>query len=133
MTCAISEFESDLTAAGLRSAPMISRKRARLPDLEPCATASTAPSLRERVVLTSASAQDEETDYRLRREASDPIARLTVYALNGCVLVFAFPLGFALLILNLLGGENLRTTAHALALTGMGLGLASLPAATPFL
>ena len=51
------------------------------------------------------------------------MARLTVYALNAAIMVFYFPLGFGLLIFNILGGENLRTTAHALALTGLGSAL----------
>lgn len=73
--------------------------------------------------LSRGSAQDEVTDFREREDASDPIAKLTVYALNAMILLFAFPVGFALLIFNILGGENLRTTAHAMALTGMGIAL----------
>ena len=66
------------------------------------------------------SVQDEPTDFRERPESYDTVARLTVYTLNACVLVVAFPVGFGLLIFNILGGENLRTTAHTLALTGFG-------------
>ena len=64
-------------------------------------------------------------DFRLRAERRDPVARLTVYALNGVILLAFFPVGFALLIFNILGGENLRTTAHTMALTGMGTALAT--------
>ncbi len=71
------------------------------------------------------SAQDEPTDFRDRAESRDPVARLTVYALNAAVMLFFFPLGMALLIFNILGGENLRTTAHALALTGLGTAIAA--------
>ena len=69
--------------------------------------------------------RNEPTDFRMRAERRDPIARVTVYALNGAVMVFFFPLGFALLIFNILGGENLRTTSHVLALTGVGMALAA--------
>ena len=50
---------------------------------------------------------------------------LTVYALNGILMLMAFPIGFALLVFNILGGENLRTTAHAIALTGLGTALSA--------
>lgn len=72
------------------------------------------------VRLSRSSVQDEPTDFRARPESYDTVARLTVYTLNACVLVVAFPVGFGLLIFNILGGENLRTTAHTLALTGLG-------------
>ena len=52
-------------------------------------------------------------------DKQDLPARLTVYALNLTVMVFALPIGLALLFLNILGGENLRTTAHVMALTGL--------------
>lgn len=73
--------------------------------------------------FSSVSIQEESTNFRDRRESHDPYARLTVYVLTTIVLIFAFPVGFALLIFNILGGENLRTTSHALALTGLGLAL----------
>ncbi|MEM9341832.1 MAG: hypothetical protein AAGA87_02185 [Pseudomonadota bacterium] len=66
---------------------------------------------------------EESTSFRDRTESHDAYARLTVYALTTIVLIFAFPVGFALLLFNILGGENLRTTSHALALTGLGLAL----------
>ncbi len=56
-------------------------------------------------------------------EHGDPVARATVYVINMIVLIFAMPVGLALLCLNILGGENLRTTAHVLALTGLFLAL----------
>jgi len=73
--------------------------------------------------FSSDSIMQESTNFRDRRETNDAYARLTVYALTTIVLIFAFPVGFALLIFNILGGENLRTTSHALALTGLGLAL----------
>ena len=70
--------------------------------------------------------QYESTDFTERAETRDPIAQLTVYAMNATVLVLAFPVGFGLLIFNILGGENLRTTAHVLSLTGTGVGVGML-------
>jgi hypothetical protein len=94
-------------------------------DFEPeTLTGKSIDSLAEKGIhLTSASVSNEATDFRNREERNNPVARLTVYALNAMIMLFAFPVGFALLIFNILGGENLRTTAHAMALTGMGIGL----------
>jgi len=66
----------------------------------------------------------------------DFTGRMTVYVLNATVMVFALPVGLALLLLNILGGENLRTTAHVMALTGVFMALTangSLTTALPFL
>lgn len=59
----------------------------------------------------------------LREEHGDTVARLTVYAMNLIVMVFSVPVGLALMLMNIIGGENLRTTAHVIALTGTFLGL----------
>lgn len=77
--------------------------------------------------------KDETTNPTERAEAYDMTARLTVYVLNLAVLVAAFPVGFALLIFNILGGENLRTTAHVVALTGVGTVIAQTGAYQPLL
>lgn len=117
------ETGSDATA-GRRAA-----RRAALPEIAPD---TTAPRTKPRAVpaletagiqFTAASIVDESTDFRERVEANSLAARLTVYAMNATVMVFAFPVGFGLLIFNILGGENLRTTAHAMALTGMAIAL----------
>lgn len=63
-----------------------------------------------------------------RPEHQDLTARATVYVLNLTVMVFALPVGLALLIMNILCGENLRTTAHVMALTGL---FSALSAANP--
>ena len=63
-----------------------------------------------------------------RAEHSDFVARATVYVMNLTVMVFALPVGLALLFMNILGGENLRTTAHVMALTGL---FSALVAANP--
>lgn len=58
-------------------------------------------------------------------EARNPLARVVVYALNLVLLILAFPVGFAMLIFNVLAGANLRTTVHVLALTGLAVALAN--------
>jgi len=51
----------------------------------------------------------------------NPLARLIAYTLNFVLLILALPVGFAMLIVNVLGGANLRTTVHVLALTGLAI------------
>ena len=118
--------------AGLR----ISRIQGKdlLPDLEP-------PEVRlerekshifaaDSISLSHKSAVEDVFEPVMREEHGDITARLTVYVLNLMVIVFAAPVGLALLLMNILGGENLRTTAHVVALTGMFLGLHSAGALT---
>ena len=103
------------------------RRSLRLPALPSAERRSAAPWVKYPSLfkLKHDSARDESMDFRRRAERRDPVARLTVYALNGVILLAFFPVGFALLIFNILGGENLRTTAHTMALTGMGTALAT--------
>jgi hypothetical protein len=96
--------------------------RARLPELVP------ADHKEERrpfvgIDMRSDAVQEEETRFAHRAETRSEVARLTVYAMNATLMIMAFPVGFALLVFNILGGENLRTTAHAMALTGLGIAL----------
>jgi hypothetical protein len=51
--------------------------------------------------------------------ADNALSRLSVYALCAFLLIVAFPVGFAMLIYNLLAGENLRITLHVVALSGL--------------
>ena len=62
-------------------------------------------------------AQARET--RADPAADNALSRLTVYALCAFLLILAFPVGFAMLIFNLLAGENLRITLHVVALSGL--------------
>ncbi len=71
------------------------------------------------IALSHASKMQDVFEPEQQTEHQDTVARLTVYALNLTVMVFALPIGLALLFLNILGGENLRTTAHVMALTGL--------------
>lgn len=89
------------------------------PELEPAGKIRREPRIR----FISRSAQSEPTRFTARRERGDLIAQLTVYVMTLTVMVLAFPIGFGLLIFNILGGENFRTTAHVMALTGMALAL----------
>lgn len=118
--------------AGLRIsrvAPAPSRVTSRdlLPDLEP-------PEVRLRkhrsaifssdsINLSHDSAMDDVFEPDLREEHKDLTARATVYVLNATVMVFALPVGLGLLCFNILGGENLRTTAHVMGLTGLFMAL----------
>lgn len=106
-----------------------------LPDLEPPeerlrrakSTIFSADSLN----LTHDSAVEDILEPNLREEHQDIVARLTVYVLNLIVMVFALPVGLGLLCMNILGGENLRTTAHVLALTGLFMALAHTASGLP--
>lgn len=75
------------------------------------------------ISLSQNSAMEDVFEPCRREEHRDLTARLTVYVMNLIVIVFSVPVGVGLLVMNILGGENLRTTAHAVALTGMFLGL----------
>ena len=77
------------------------------------------------ISLSNASAVDDIFDPAERPERSDLKARLTVYAINMTIMIFTVPVGMALLIMNMMGGENLRTTAHVMALTGLFSALAA--------
>lgn len=100
-----------------------------LPDLEPA-----EERLRKRkshifsadaISLSHDSAMEDLFEPNKRAEHKDFTARMTVYVLNAIVMVFALPVGLALLCLNILGGENLRTTAHVMALTGLFMALSA--------
>ncbi|MEL7026714.1 MAG: hypothetical protein AAGO57_05725 [Pseudomonadota bacterium] len=79
------------------------------------------------IELTHDSVHDEAVVPSKREEPRNETARLTVYAFNAILMVMAFPVGMALLLFNILGGENLRTTAHAIALTGTAIALSMTP------
>ncbi|WP_212525809.1 hypothetical protein [Actibacterium sp. MT2.3-13A] len=49
--------------------------------------------------------------------------QLTVYVMTLTIMVMMFPAGFAMMIYNILAGENLKMTARAMALTGVGIAL----------
>ena len=99
-----------------------------LPDLEPAEDKLRRIKRHifasDSITLTHSSAVEDVFDPKRREEHYSIVARATVYVLNMIVIVMVLPVGLSLLFFNILGGENLRTTAHVLALTGMGLALA---------
>ena len=117
MTCIVAT-DFDLNGCFRTSTPRGPAGRI-FPEIEPVGSTRHDPRIR----FSRSSASDEPTCFAERHESRDVIARLTVYALNLTIMLFAFPVGFAILIFNILGGENLRTTAHAMALTGMAVAL----------
>lgn len=108
-----------------------------LPDLEPVQhvrrrrrssrVLSRPLELSPVIELIHDAAHDEAFTPEAREESQSEVARLTVYALNGILMIIAFPIGMALLLFNIIGGENLRTTAHVMALTGLAFALAMTP------
>ncbi|MDD9921052.1 MAG: hypothetical protein OXQ92_02055 [Boseongicola sp.] len=98
-----------------------------LPDLEPAEdrlrNLSRQIFASDAITLTHSSAVDDVFDPKKREEHETLTARATVYIMNMIVLVMAMPVGLGLLFFNILGGENLRTTAHTVALTGMAIAL----------
>jgi hypothetical protein len=81
------------------------------------------------ITLSHSSSMEDVFDPQKRPEHKNVVARLTVYVLNLIVMVMALPVGLALLFFNILFGENLRTTAHVIALTGMAMALSTMPGA----
>ncbi len=114
-----------------RVAPSPDRVTSRdlLPDLEPPeerlrksrSTIFNADSIE----LSHGSAVEDLMEPDLREEHSDLTARITVYVMKLTIIVFTLPLGLALLAFNIIGGENLRTTAHIMALTGMFMAISN--------
>ena len=99
-----------------------------LPDLEPAEDRLRRIKRHifasDTITLTHSSAVEDVFDPKLREEHNNLVARVTVYVLNMIVVVMSLPIGLFLLFFNILGGENLRTTAHVIALTGMSMALA---------
>lgn len=79
--------------------------------------------LTHKIELVHESAVEEEVVPSKREEPKNLTATLTVYVLNIILMFISFPIGMAMLIFNIIGGENLRTTAHVIALTGTGIAL----------
>lgn len=125
--------------AGLRISRVQSNVdgRSRLPDLEPpevrLRRAKSTIFAADSIALTHVATMDDVFSPDDPVEHLDTTARLTVYTLNLIVLILAMPVGVALFFLNILGGENLRTTAHTIALVGLFSALAKMDGAMPFL
>lgn len=110
-----------------RVAPTVTHRS--LPDLAPpeerLRTEKSRIFSSDAIMLSHASAMEDVFDPARRQERQDLTARLTVYALNLSVIAFTVPVGMALLLMNIVGGENLRTTSHVMALTGLFSALAA--------
>ena len=113
--------------AGLRISRIETHRTSQLPDLEPPEDRLRRNKdhifLSDTISLSHDSAMPDVFDPSLREEQNDIVARATVYVMNLWVIVFALPVGLGLLCLNILGGANLRTTAHIMALTGLFMAL----------
>lgn len=111
--------------AGLRISRIAGREL--LPDLEPPEKRLEREKSHifssDSITLSHSSAVEDVFEPVMRPEHQDLTARMTVYVMNLIVILFAMPVGVALLVMNILGGENLRTTAHVVALTGMFMAL----------
>ncbi len=98
-----------------------------LPDLEPAEEKLDRLKRQifasDTITLSHSSAMEDVFDPNQRDEHKNGTARATVYVMNMIVIVLALPVGLALLFFNILFGENLRTTAHMIALTGMAMAL----------
>ena len=57
--------------------------------------------------------------------------RASIYALSATIMVFALPVGAGVLTYNALGKGSMRTTAHMMALTGIGTVLMALGLPNP--
>ena len=58
-------------------------------------------------------------------DTKNPLSRVIVYTLNLLLLLVAFPVGFAMLIVNVVCGGSLKTTLQVLILTALGFALIS--------
>jgi hypothetical protein len=52
-------------------------------------------------------------------------SRLTVHVFNTTLMIFALPVGLAVMAYNLAFGEDMRRTAHFIALTGLAMSLSN--------
>ncbi len=125
--------------AGLRISRVASvpSSHALLPDLEPpeerLRQAKSTIFSADSIALSHGSAMEDVFEPKMREEHVDITARATVYVMNMIVIVLSLPVGLALLCMNILGGENLRTTAHVIALLGLFSALGGMDGVTPLL
>ncbi len=98
-------------------------RRSRLPELAPADSPRRNGKAFVGIDMSSTAVIDEETRFARREESGNDTAKITVYVMNAILLIMAFPVGFGMLVFNILGGENLRTTSHVIALTGFAIAL----------
>ncbi len=102
-----------------------------LPDLAPPEPSEEALRMSKMQIFSSdllsvthSNRHDDVFEETEATQEKDLVARATVYAMNGIVAAVSLPVGLAHLAFNVLGGENIRTTSHVIALTGVGTALA---------
>ncbi len=61
----------------------------------------------------------EEVKLEAPKDPVGALEQLSVYTMTLTLMVLAFPVGFGMLIYNILGGESLNMTARAMSLTGI--------------
>jgi hypothetical protein len=103
--------------------------RTAFPDLEPAESGPRESGILLQFKRLRGDMAAQFHEIRANPDIDNALSRLTVYALNAVLLVLAFPVGFAMLMFNLLVGESLRTTIHVLALTGLAVTLSQTEAA----
>jgi hypothetical protein len=96
-----------------------------LPDLEPAETGAQAARRSRFAARLRCDIATQAAELRRDPGSRNGLSRLCVYALNAVLLATAFPIGFAMLMFNLLLGENLKVTVHVVALTGFAVTLSS--------
>jgi ABC-type sugar transport system permease subunit len=97
--------------------------RTAFPELEPADAGRTTSGLSRRISGIRFKLATQFNEIRDNPDTDNALSRLAVYTLNAVLLILAFPVGFAMLMFNVLVGENLRTTIHVLALTGLAVTL----------
>lgn len=113
--------------------PVAARRRARVdadevfPELEPAEptrSEGAAPeSLRNHAGRVARDVRTQLAAVLSDPAADNPVSRLMAYTLNLALMVIAFPVGFAMLIFNVLIGASLRVTAQVLVLTALAIAL----------
>jgi len=69
--------------------------------------------------------ENGEVDRPAPAQSIGPLQQIAVYLMTITVLLLSFPIGFVMLVYNLVRGEDLNLTARAMALTGVGIGMTS--------
>ena len=99
--------------------------REAFPELEPAEAGQPAGGRAGYIDRLLHDLRTQFLEVRENPDADNPLSRLTVYSLNAVLMILAVPVGFAMLIFNVLVGENLRTNVHVLALTGLAITLSN--------
>ncbi|MEX5729310.1 hypothetical protein Ga0609869_002663 [Rhodovulum iodosum] len=96
------------------------RAAKRLPDIAP-----NDDNLRRsrRSIFASDLIEIESVKFEAPKEPVAIPEQLAVYVMSATLMVLSFPVGFGMLIYNILAGESLKATARVMALTGVGFSM----------